>query len=508
MLTPARAGLAAAAAVLAGSVVTWNHHLVGVFYDDGQYASLAWALAHGRGYVHPNLPGTPAAVHYPPLYPLLLSPLFGLLPISTAALVGKALNLVCAAASAGLIVWHVVRTGLVGGPPWVAAAVAALAALAIPCLTVLSVLLSEPVFMVLAVVAVIFADRPPPGRLSGDTAAILSGVAAALAFLSRTLGAAVGVAVVVWIYATQVRGGPEDRLAAWRRVVLAALPSLVAALGWGVWVGTHRGGIDPIIAPDYGSYFDLVRGSVVEAIGTRAADLARPLGALTLSWALTGVAYYACGVAALAVGVYGIYRLMRRSAIGVALALYLAVLACWPVPPDRFLWAVLPWLALAWAGGAVALWRHVALRVPVALVAVILTVGYARYQIHGFSERWWDVAAARISNSLEGMLPALDSLPANAVVATDHDPLIWLYTRRPAVPLYVYRLRGHTVLEPPPAVHRAYLERQRVTHLLVAAGDEGALTEIQRLLAAYPDRFALERRWSDGGSLFVVRYGP
>ena len=97
----ARAGLAAAGlAVLAGAL-TLNRNLVGVFYDDGVYAGLGWALGHGLGYVHPNLPGTPAAVHFPPLYPLLLAPLFGSLPLAAAALAGKVLNVGLAAVEIG-----------------------------------------------------------------------------------------------------------------------------------------------------------------------------------------------------------------------------------------------------------------------------------------------------------------------------------------------------------------------------------------------------------------------
>ncbi|HUL03155.1 MAG TPA: hypothetical protein VLV16_08010 [Gemmatimonadales bacterium] len=508
MLTPRRAGLAAALATLAGGLLTSNHHLVGVFYDDAQYANLAWALAHGLGYVHPNLPGRPVAVHYPPLYPVILSPLFGLWPVSTAALVGKAFNMLCAAASSGLIVWHAMRIRLIGGPAWLPGCVVVAAALSIPCLTVLTVLLSEPVFTLFVAVAVIFADRPTPGRFSPDAAALISGAAAALAFLARSLGGAVAAGVVVWTYFTHVHRVQEGRAAGWRRVALAAAPSIVAGLGWGAWVMIHQGGIDPIIGSDYGSYLELVAGSGVAMVGARVTDLVRPLGVLTLSWTVTGPAYYACGIAALAVGFYGLVELARRSAIGGALVLYLALLACWPVPPDRFLWAVLPWIALGWAAGAVALWRHTRLRIPVAVLAAILVGGYARYEARGFAHQWWDLAAARMSDTLGDMLPALDSLPQNAVVATDHDPLVWLYTRRLAVPLYVYRMRGNQVLEPPPAVHRAYLDRQGVTHLLVAAGDEGGLTELQRLLTAYPARFELRRRWANGGALFGVRSEP
>src|SRR5574342_103999 len=109
--------MAAFAVALAGGALTLNHYLVGVFYDDGMYAGLAWALARGLGYVHPNLPGMPAAVHFPPLYPLLLAPLFGALPVSAAALAGKVLNVALAAGGAGLIAWHATRRELLGPPP-------------------------------------------------------------------------------------------------------------------------------------------------------------------------------------------------------------------------------------------------------------------------------------------------------------------------------------------------------------------------------------------------------
>src|SRR2546429_10021703 len=116
----ARAGLAAAGLAVLGGALTLNRNLVGVFYDDGVYAGLGWALGHGLGYVHPNLPGTPAAVHFPPLYPLLLAPLFGSLPVAVAALAGKVLNVGLAAVGAGLIAWHATRRELLGpdAPRW------------------------------------------------------------------------------------------------------------------------------------------------------------------------------------------------------------------------------------------------------------------------------------------------------------------------------------------------------------------------------------------------------
>ena len=112
----------AAAVALAVGILALNQALVGVFYDDGLYAGLATALSRGLGYVHPNLPGTPAAVHYPPVYPVVLAPLFGLLSVTGAAIAGKILNALLGAAAAGLIAWHASKTEILGpgAPRWLA----------------------------------------------------------------------------------------------------------------------------------------------------------------------------------------------------------------------------------------------------------------------------------------------------------------------------------------------------------------------------------------------------
>jgi len=495
-LTPGRAGVAVALLTLAGGALVLNRHLVGIFYDDGLYAGLGWALAHGRGYVYPNLPGTPAAVHYPPLYPLVLAPLFGVLSVPAAALAGKVLGVAWAALASGLIAWHAGRTQVLGdaAPPWLAPAVVAAAALAIPWLTVLTVLLSEPLFALLLVVGVIFADRPP-ARLSTQRAALVAGAAAALGLLARSIGVAVGVGIVLRVFQAALRAGRE---VAWRHAALAALPLATAGLGWGVWVLVHQGGIDPLLAPDYGSYFDLLRAAGAGSLGGTTADIGRPLGVLTLGWVPGRAVYYACGVPALAVGLYGIWCVSPRSSIGLSLAGYLAILASWPVAPDRFLWAVLPWIALVWASGAVGLWRYAKLRVPLAALCLALAWGYARYEVRGFAGRLWDVTGGRISEDFAAVLPALDSLPRDAVIATDNEPLVWLYTRHAAVPRDVYG--------PPPAVYRAYLERQGVTHLLLTGSAEDA-RDLARLSVAYPGWLTPIRRWPGGRGLFTVGHG-
>jgi hypothetical protein len=205
-----RAALLTAALVAAVSLPTLNRLLVGVFYDDGLYAGLAIALAGGQGYVHPHLPGSPAAVHYPPLYPALLAPLFGVLPLAAAALAAKVLNVLLAAAAAALIVHHAIHRRLLGEgiPPWAYAVVVAAAATAIPTLATQSVLFAEPLFALLFAATVAVTDDPPSG-LEPRRAALGAGTLAALALLARSIGVALGGGAV--LYALWRRRGHTPR---------------------------------------------------------------------------------------------------------------------------------------------------------------------------------------------------------------------------------------------------------------------------------------------------------
>src|SRR5438046_5650602 len=103
------AGVAAGLVALAGRALTLNDMLPGVFYDYGLYVGIAYALSHGLGYAHAHLPGYPAAVHFPPLYPLVLAPFVGLLPLSAAVFAAKVLNIGLGAVAAGLIAWYATR---------------------------------------------------------------------------------------------------------------------------------------------------------------------------------------------------------------------------------------------------------------------------------------------------------------------------------------------------------------------------------------------------------------
>ena len=68
------------AAVLAVGAALVDGLPVGVTNDDGMYVILAKSLATGHGYRWLNLPGTPAATHFPPGYPAVLALIWLLAP--------------------------------------------------------------------------------------------------------------------------------------------------------------------------------------------------------------------------------------------------------------------------------------------------------------------------------------------------------------------------------------------------------------------------------------------
>jgi hypothetical protein len=472
--------------------LTLNHALVGVFYDDGLYAGLARALAHGQ-YVHPHLPRTPAGVHYPPLYPLMLAPLFGVLSVSSAAIVAKVLNVLLAALAAGMITWHWMRTELIdpATPRWFAPALVAAMAIAIPVLATSSVLFAEPLFAVLLAAAIILTDR------GASPWAI--GTLTALAFLTRSIGVAAAAGVACFLIA---RRRPLVEIAK------MATPVAVAALGWGIWVLVHAKGIDPALALNYGSYGAILGQTGLSALGVSAPDLPRPLEVLTLGWIPNRWIFHVLATAALGVGLYGLALLSRRSAVGFTLVFYLVILAVWPYPPDRFLWAVLPWLALAWVIGAIAIWRRwKQVRIPLGVLIALMVAGYLQYEVRGFAGHWWSTQARAISANFAELLPVVENLPAGAVVATDDEALVWLYSGRRAVPFYLESYRGREVVQPTEVEHRAYLERMHVTHVLLASASSPSAAELRKLLTAYPRWLTAVYRWPDGRWLFEVKPG-
>ena len=432
---------------------------------------------------------------------MLLAPWFRLFPAKVAGEVGRAVNTLSFALACGLLARHAARRRLLGPnvPGWVPDALVAAAALAIPVLTILGVLLSEPLFTLVIVGTLVVADVPAVRWTMGR--AIGAGCLAAAALMIRSIGIAALAGIVVYAWRARV---PR------RLIAIVALPAVVAGVWWALWVARHLPGIDPAIWGSYGTYAEDLRKAGVRALAGNLGDLPRPLSVLTLNWVPSRLVYYALGIPALLVGATGLVVCARRSLLGWLLLAYLGVLALWPYPPDRFLWAVLPLLGLAWAAGAVTLSGGGERRraVPVALLSLALAFGYLRYEVRGLSGHWWDLAASGISRNVAELLPGIESLPSGTVVATDNEPMFWLYTRRPAVPFYLYSFQGRQVLQPTPAFQLAYLRRMGVTHVLLSDPGAESARQLDRLAQAYPGLLTVSRRWPGGRVLFEVSRVP
>ena len=64
--------------------------------------------------------------------------------------------------------------------------------------------------------------------------------------------------------------------------------------------------------------------------------MSRPLEALAFGWIPLRWLYAILATVSLAVGLYGLWLVSRRSAIGLSLLFYFVILAIWPHPPDGF----------------------------------------------------------------------------------------------------------------------------------------------------------------------------
>jgi hypothetical protein len=477
--------------VVTFAVALWaqTDALVGVFYDDGIYVGLAKALAEGHGYVSLHLPDRPPAVHYPPLYPFVLSLLWRLWPSFPSNVV---LFELFDSAALGVAAWVLARHSrrmplgpLLRYPALVVGFVA------FPILTLVGVRFSEPVFLALFGGAIAIADREHVGTGAGLAAGVLAGLSA----LTRSLGlaAVVGVAVALWI-----RG---RRSAA----VLSGSIGALLALPWIIWSTQQAAAIDPLLVANYGTY-----AQFAEQAGIKGMLDGLHLEALTsfprlLLPALPGVLHVT--VAVLLYGVVGIgsVRVWRSvPALLVTLVPYVGIVVLWPYTPDRFMWILLPWFGLLLAAGCRWLWTRARTeQVLVVLVAVVLVAGFGQRQVISVVERRFALTARRASAPFGYLTAGIDTgLPVDAIVATDGEPLVYLYTGRRTVPLILFRLSGREFVNADAETTVTYLCERGVTHVGASSLGGEAVPLLSAMRATGDSVLSSLASFTDGPGLF------
>jgi hypothetical protein len=259
----ALAGLAALPIFYLIIFLRWHPaNFFGLTQDDSIYFSSAKALAQGRGYILPSVPGAPVATKYPLLYPLILSVIWRV-DSSFPGNLNVAIALTAAFGVAFAILAFLGLRRLGGLAEWEALLVTAFCA-AHPLILYFSLsVLSDVPFAALALAALLVAERGMQADADGSSAAY-SGILTGLAILTRMFGIAIATGVIAAAIARR----------AWRQAFLycASLIPFCAVTLWRL--------IDPV----------------------KLSPPATPAGAATLGWKYTWT-YYTSYLAAWKVGI-------------------------------------------------------------------------------------------------------------------------------------------------------------------------------------------------------------
>jgi hypothetical protein len=493
------------ALALAAGLAVVDRLPVGAFHDDAMYVILAKSIATGQGYRYLNLPGAPGATHFPPGYPALLAAMWRLAPGFPANLVlFKALNAIFLCASA-VLVTRLARERL-GSAPW-ALSVGFLTAVSVPLLVLGTMVLSEPLFLALLLLALLVGERlveRPSAR-----AALGLGLLIGLLTLVRTHGIVVLPAILL----------PVALRRRWRECALLLGGAVIVVLPWQLWSASNAGLLPAPLAGNYGSYVGWwLRGLRETGMSMIPATVARTvpetsamLTALFSPWR-SALAHLVTTVSLVALLVTGALVLRRRAPVVLCFLVgYAAIVMLWPFPPSRFVWGVWPLLlfmlcAAGWRLTSSPFSRRPYLRVVLAGMLCWVAVGYASYEVRAVRGKWWAsisrAAGRRIGPAVEWTLT--HTAPAD-VVASDDEGSVYLYTGRRAVPVASFTT-GHYLTDRS-AITEA---NEGLVPLLVAYPIRVVLVGSSRTfdaaqsLAAGPRPLLSLRQQFDGGAAFTV----
>lgn len=445
------------ALALAAGVAVIDGRPVGVVHDDAMYVILARSLASGEGYRFLNLPGAPAATHFPPGYPAFLALVSFVAPAFPASVVAfKACNAAFLAAAAVLVARF--ARARFAGATW-AAGLAVACAVSVPLLLLGSMVLSEALFLALLLALLPGLEAAADGRVSPRRLALL-GAAIAACTLVRSHGIVLVPAVAIVLVA---RGRSRDAGVVAGAAILCLLP-------WQIWSARHGGLLPAPLLGNYDSYAGWwVRGFREAGPAMLAATLAKTVPETTGMFAvlfspLRGAVAHAVTLLALGVlTVAGVLAVRRRAPVTLLfVAGYLGIVAIWPFPPTRFVWGIWPLLLLlpvagaAAAAGVVARGRTWGLA-RVACAALLAgfawtVVGYGLYELRAMRGAWWSSisrsSTARIVPEVQWIV---DNTPPDALLATEDEGAVYLYTGRRSVPVFSFTtaqyLRDHGAAE-------------------------------------------------------------
>ena len=433
-------GVLVAAIALAVALVAIPNWPAGVFQDDGIYVILGKALASGEGYRYIHLPGAPYATHYPPGYPLFLALLWKISPqfpqniaLFTFANAGF---LTLAAFGTFRFARDRLQLSTLG-----AGVVAIAGTVSMPALIFGVFVLSEPMFMALLVLLLIYAERAAD-RIEWRSALLVGLAGGALTMVRTTAMFVVPAFALVLLLRRKVVSA-----------ICAAAACALFIVPWHLWVAAHGAEIPPILVGKYGPYdswlTDAVRAHglsfVVDVIGRNLRALYGMVWVMfTGSETSPTVLHPPAVIVAVALLAVGAWRFARRAPVTAwFMAAYMALVMVWPFEPTRFVWALLPLFCamLALGIGAAISWRpgdatRRMVRIAALAVCALLVAGFGWYNVNGVKQQWRDsvprVTAGRATPVVEWVRAW--TRPTD-VIAMEDDALIYLYTGRRTIPV-------------------------------------------------------------------------
>jgi hypothetical protein len=319
----------------------------GLTEDDAIYFSSAQALAQGKGYVLPSVPGTPPATKYPILYPWILSWVWRANP-SFPSNLPAAVRITVVFGTAFITAAFIFLRRLDGIGELEALFLTAFCALHPLFLYYSSSILSDVPFAALALAAMILSDRAIE-RGAGVSIAALCGILAGLCMSMRVFGVPVAAGILA---AAALRR-------AWRQslIFVACVCPFFFALAWRVLFDRTRAPLATAALPSslgwtqtwayYTSYLDVWKLGVPDAhtlwaiILNNAGIILRAPSDNFLAPSLVRdtPAGHALIAVVSAIVVAGIVRQARGQAwkpIHYVLPCYLAVTLFWNYPDNRF----------------------------------------------------------------------------------------------------------------------------------------------------------------------------
>lgn len=425
----------------------------GFYRDDGIYVVMAKALATGQGYHVISLPSEPAQAKSPPFFPLLLSLVWRAYPHFPENLTLMVLlSIISTVSFLAISYQYLVKQHYC--EKWKALLVVAFVAINWRVIVLATGIYSEMVYAALALAGLYLIERYEQEEKNW-VLGMISGIVVGLAFLTRSSGIALFLAIGLYFLLRR----------AWRKGILPLATGSILVIGWIAWGYLNNNYVESVNAGSYESYLqtfnELVNNAQAQGGTSKAIILLTIIGKNALGLILLSVPVVCLGSGYEWVQYFGFafifiaagfIRQLRKGLrlLHIYVMCYLAIHLLWPYSSyDRFLIPLLPFLLLYLVNELETMGSLVrkelksggglVRRISAGFIAIALFVAVGITLYNYGSEIYWRLASASLkkvaapaSEDVEAMEWIKTNTDPSDVLVCYRDPLYNLYTGRKA----------------------------------------------------------------------------